>query len=174
MKILIVSDIHGSLYYTKKLVEIYNKVKPNKIIILGDILYHGPRNNLTKDYNPKEVIKLLNNLKDKIIAVRGNCDAEVDQMVLDFDISADYKIITVDNHNFYLTHGHINDKLPKIQENDILLTGHNHIYKLEKNHINPGSISLPKKNKEHTLIIYENNKFSLYNENLKILEELTI
>ena len=105
MKLLIVSDIHGSLYYTQKINILYNKFKPDKIIILGDILYHGPRNKFPTNYNPQEVIAILNNLKDKIIAIRGNCDAEVDQMVLDFDISADYKILQVDNYNFILSHG---------------------------------------------------------------------
>jgi hypothetical protein len=174
MKLLIVSDIHGSLYYTKKIIDIYNKIKPDKILILGDILYHGPRNNLPDNYSPKEVIILLNNLKDKIIAVRGNCDAEVDQMVLDFDISKDYKILEVDGYNFILSHGHINDRLPTLGNKDILLNGHTHIYKLENNYINPGSISIPKVNTEHTYIVYENKEFRLYDIDFNLLDSIKL
>jgi hypothetical protein len=174
MKLLIVSDIHGSLYYTKKLVDIYNNVKPDKILILGDILYHGPRNNFPDDYSPKDVILLLNSLKDNIVAVRGNCDAEVDQMVLDFDISKDYKMLEIDGYRFILSHGHINDRLPILNDNDILLNGHTHIYKLEKNYINPGSISLPKINKEHTFIIYDNKEFKLYDISGSLLDSITL
>lgn len=171
MKLLIISDIHGSLYYTEKLVDIYNQIKPDKILILGDILYHGPRNGFPDNYNPKEVISLLNSLKEKIVAVRGNCDAEVDQMVLDFDISADYKVLEVDGYNFILSHGHVNDRLPILREKNILLNGHTHVYKLENNYINPGSISLPKVNKEHTFIVYEDKTFYLYDINMNLLDK---
>lgn len=173
MKILIASDIHGDSYYASKIEEIINKEKVDKVILLGDLLYHGPRNDLPFDYDTKQTMKILNRYKDIIIAVRGNCDAEVDQMVLDFDISSDYKIFDVDGLKLCLTHGHLNHKLPKIDEEYILLNGHTHIYKLEDNYINPGSISLPKGNDKHTYIIYENRKFTIYDENRnKIIEKV--
>ena len=109
MKWLIASDIHGSLYYGKKLIEQIKKEEPDKVIFLGDILYHGPRNDLPNDYNPKELIKLLNEYKDKIISVRGNCDSEVDQMVLEFPIMADYMILTINDLTIFATHGHLFD-----------------------------------------------------------------
>ncbi len=164
MKILIASDIHGDKYYARKIEEIINKEKVDKVILLGDFLYHGPRNDLPFDYDTMETAQTLNKYKDLIIAVRGNCDAEVDQMILDFDISSDYKIFEIDGLKLYLTHGHLNDMLPKREEDSILLNGHTHVYKLEDNYINPGSISIPKKTNNHTYIIYENRKFTIYDE----------
>gem|GEM_PF-4710837 len=107
MKLLIASDIHGSAYYAKKVVESFEKEKADKLLLLGDILYHGPRNDLPFEHNPKEVIALLNPLSDRILCVRGNCEAEVDQMVLDFPCLADYIIVNVDGINIFATHGHI-------------------------------------------------------------------
>ena len=107
MKLLIASDIHGSAYYAKKVIESFEKEKADKLLLLGDILYHGPRNDLPFEHNPKEVIALLNPLSDKILCVRGNCEAEVDQMVLDFPCLADYIIVNVDGINIFATHGHI-------------------------------------------------------------------
>lgn len=164
MKLMIVSDIHGSAYYCEKLLERYHEEKPDKLLVLGDILYHGPRNDLPKDYDPKKVIALLNPLKDKIVAVRGNCDAEVDQMVLEFPIMADYEVMNVDGINIYLTHGHVyNIDKPIPQSSDIVLYGHTHIPANEVRdnirYLNPGSVSIPKNNSRHSYMIYEDKCF---------------
>lgn len=165
MKLFIASDIHGSEYYCKKMIECYKAEKADKLILLGDILYHGPRNDLPEGYNPKAVISLLNNIKNEILCVRGNCDTEVDQMVLDFPILADYAVIYADATTIYATHGHKYncENLPPIMDGDILLNGHTHIPALEQHdaytYINPGSVSIPKNNSHHGYIILENNKF---------------
>lgn len=169
MKWLIASDIHGSAFYCKKLIETFHFEKADKIILLGDILYHGPRNDLPKDYNPKEVISLLNNLKEKIISVRGNCDTEVDQMVLDFPILADYLILETESKTIYASHGHIySEENPlKLAKGSIFLCGHTHIPTCNVHedfvYINPGSISIPKENSLHSYIILENNTFTWKN-----------
>lgn len=177
MKLFIISDIHGSLYYLKKALAIFDKGNYDKLVILGDEIYHGPRNPLPKDYAPKEVIELLNSYRDKIIAVRGNCDTEVDQMVLKYPIMSDYSLIYLDNKRIYLTHGHIYNKdnpLPMCK-GDILIYGHFHIPMIEKKDdmifLNPGSISLPKNNSEHSFAVLEKNKFTIRNlEETVILE----
>lgn len=165
MKWLIASDIHGSEYYCKKMVEAFEREKADKILLLGDILYHGPRNDLPKDYNPKAVINILNNLKDKILCVRGNCDTEVDQMVLEFPILADYCIIFDGNKVIYATHGHNfnENNLPPLQKGNILLHGHTHVPKHVEHesytYMNPGSVSIPKENSHHGYMILENGIF---------------
>ncbi len=156
MKWLIASDIHGSAYYCKKLIESYKKEKANKLLLLGDILYHGPRNYLPKDYDPKKVIEMLNELSNDILCVRGNCDTEVDQMVLDFPIMADYEVICEGERMIFATHGHKfnKDNLPPLHKGDILLNGHTHISACEQYedyiYCNPGSVSLPKENTVHS------------------------
>ena len=165
MKLLIASDIHGSAYYCGLHLKQIEKENPNKILILGDILYHGPRNDLPKDYAPKEVIAMLNPLKDKLLCVRGNCDAEVDQMVLDFPIMADYEALNLGDKTLYLSHGHVygKDKLPQMNEGDILLGGHTHVPEIAdiegKIYMNCGSVSIPKENSPHSYMIYENGEF---------------
>ena len=165
MKLLIASDIHGSLYYLEKLMDVIGKENPDRIVLLGDILYHGPRNDLPKDYNPKKVIEILNSIKEKLICVRGNCDTEVDQMVLDFPILSDYSSIFIDDNMFYLSHGHIynKDNLPPLVKKSIFLSGHTHIpLNAEVDSIkclNPGSVSIPKENSCHSYMIYENKEF---------------
>ncbi|MBR2152160.1 MAG: phosphodiesterase [Clostridia bacterium] len=165
MKWFVASDIHGSAYYCKLLLECFEKEKADKILLLGDILYHGPRNDLPKDYAPKEVIGMLNPLKDKIICVRGNCDTEVDQMVLHFPILADYGIISVGDRIVYATHGHkFNpDNLPPLCSGDILLCGHTHVPKCdhmdEYIYMNAGSVSIPKENSHHGYMTIENGEF---------------
>lgn len=151
MKYLVASDIHGSAFYCKKMLEAYEREQADRLVLLGDILYHGPRNDLPLEYAPKTVISLLNEHKDKIIAVRGNCDAEVDQMVLDFPIMADYTVLQlVPGCMIYLTHGHIyhENHLMPMQAGDILLHGHTHVLRAEEKDgiviLNPGSISIPK------------------------------
>ena len=126
MKIMFASDIHGSAYYCRRMLEAYRDLGASRLVILGDILYHGPRNDLPREYAPKEVIAMLNPLKREIYAVRGNCDTEVDQMVLEFPILADYALIAIEGKTFYATHGHVynQDSLPPMQEGDILIHGH--------------------------------------------------
>ena len=126
MKLMIASDIHGSAYYCKELLEAYKAAKADKLLLLGDLLYHGPRNDLPKDYNPKQVIAMLNDMKDEILCVRGNCEAEVDQMVLEFPVMADYMLLFLDGKTAFVTHGHNHnlDKPPPLREGDILIHGH--------------------------------------------------
>lgn len=167
MKIMIASDIHGSAYYLGKLLECMKKEKPEKLLILGDVLYHGPRNDLPKGYEPKKVITMLNEIKDKILCVRGNCDTEVDQMVLDFPILSDYAVIYADGKTIYATHGHKygEDNPPPLSEGDFLLCGHTHIPAFENKgkftYVNPGSVSIPKNDSENSYVIFENGKFVL-------------
>ncbi len=180
MKILFASDLHGSMFYCNCLLDIIKNENPDKIVLLGDILYHGPRNPLPKDYNPQDVFKALNSIKDKIICVRGNCDSEVDQMVLDFPIMADYTILNVDNINLFLTHGHLynKDNMPNINDGDFLIHGHTHIHTIEKlekaTYINPGSICMPKENQENSYMIYENKNFIIKNLQGKELKSLKL
>lgn len=163
MKWFIASDIHGSGYYAQKMIEAYKKEAADKMLLLGDILYHGPRNDLPKDYAPKEVITLLNAEKERILCVRGNCDAEVDQMVLDFSIMDDFALID-DGVLIFATHGHVynEEKLPD-GEFDVLLHGHTHVPKVTEHenytYINPGSVSIPKEESHHGYMIYENGVF---------------
>lgn len=165
MKLLIASDIHGSAYYCELLLKALEREGANRLLLLGDILYHGPRNDLPRDYAPKKVIEMLNPLKDKLFCVRGNCDTEVDQMVLSFPILADYAVITAGERLIYATHGHnYNEaKLPPISDGDILLNGHTHIPKCTEHenytYINPGSVSIPKENSPHSYMIFENGEF---------------
>lgn len=168
MKLMIASDIHGSAYFCKKMLEAFQKQNADKLLLLGDILYHGPRNALPKDYNPQAVINLLNPMRNKLLCVRGNCDTEVDQMVLDFPVLADYAVICADGKTLFATHGHIyNPKnLPPLCEGDIMLNGHTHIPAIENmgryTYVNPGSVSIPKENSDHSFLIMDNGKFSFF------------
>lgn len=175
MKYFIASDIHGSAFYCNKMLEALKNEKADYLVLLGDILYHGPRNDLPKDYNPKKVIELLNSLTTKIICVRGNCDSEVDQMVLNFPLLATYGVIENNNHLIYLTHGHVynKDNLPPIKENDVVLFGHTHVPEFIKQNgiyfINPGSVSIPKNNSYNGYIILENGKFIFKDLDMNII-----
>ena len=138
--------------------------KPDKLILLGDLLYHGPRNDLPREYGPKAVIPMLSAHKDRILAVRGNCEAEVDQMVLPFPCLADYALLDCGGVTMYLTHGHHAnpDNLPPLTQGSIFLSGHTHI-KLNSTVggircLNPGSVSIPKDG-SHSYLIYENGAF---------------
>ena len=150
MKFIIASDIHGSAYWCGKLMQLVEAANPDKLILLGDLLYHGPRNDLPKDYAPKQVIPMLSQYKEKILAVRGNCEAEVDQMVLPFPCMAEFSQLYADDTLFYLTHGHHSnpDALPPLPEGSVFLSGHTHIKLDEMRNgircLNPGSVSIPK------------------------------
>lgn len=165
MKWFIASDIHGSAYYCRKMLERYKAENADRMLLLGDILYHGPRNDLPEGYAPKEVIGMLNAIKDEILCVRGNCEAEVDQMVLKFPILADYAIIDLGNSIIYATHGHIynENNLPPMKKGDILLHGHTHVPKCVEHedytYMNPGSVSIPKDNSHHGYMTLGNKKF---------------
>lgn len=167
MKYLFASDIHGSAYYCRKLLDAFREEQAERLVLLGDLLYHGPRNDLPREYAPKEVIALLNEHKNKIYAVRGNCEAEVDQMVLEFPVMADYCILSVDGRTFYATHGHIynQDNLPPLQEGDILIHGHTHALKAQQMDgyilLNPGSVSIPKEGNPATYAVLENSIFTI-------------
>ncbi|MCQ2482025.1 MAG: phosphodiesterase [Clostridia bacterium] len=167
MKIMVASDIHGSYEHCKMIIDKYHELNCDKLLLLGDLLYHGPRNNLPKDYNPKAVIELLNSEADNILAVRGNCDTEVDQMVLDFPIMAEYIYLISDDTVIFATHGHkINpDCPPRLPKNAILLNGHTHVAKDIMmdgyRYMNPGSPSIPKENSAPSYIIVENGKAEL-------------
>ena len=162
MKLMIASDIHGSSYYCKALLEAFRREGADRLLILGDILYHGPRNDLPRDYAPKEVLAMLNAVKEKLFCVRGNCDTEVDQMVLEFPILADYCILPAGERLIYATHGHhyhLNN-LPPLQPGDILLHGHTHIpawesFGMDNLYLNPGSVSIPKAGSEHSYMILQ-------------------
>ena len=165
MKTIIASDLHGSFYYVNQLIARFYEEKADELILLGDILYHGPRNDLPKEYSPKKVIALLNPLKEKITCVQGNCDAEVDSMVLDFDLLTPYKQIRLDNLTVHLTHGHKNNPEKPLNANagEVVLFGHSHIPYDQVikgvRYINPGSVSIPKNNSAHSFIVYENGNF---------------
>jgi len=162
---MIASDIHGSAYYCEKLLELFQEEKADKLLLLGDILYHGPRNPLPKEYSPAKVADLLNNLKENVLCVRGNCDSEVDQMVLEFPIMADYAVIEVDGVTLFATHGHIFnlENIPPFCPNTVLLNGHFHVTVCDKKkdfiYMNPGSVSLPKECTNHSCILFKNNHF---------------
>ncbi len=184
MKYFIASDIHGSSYWCRKTLEAFDKSGAERMILLGDILYHGPRNDLPKDYAPKEVIAMLNPLKNRIWAVRGNCEAEVDQMVLDFPVLADYAILALNGHTIFATHGHLfnEEKLPPLMDGDILLHGHTHLLKAEKlerdgvsfYHLNPGSTSIPKGGNPHTFAVLDGDIFTVYDFDGNIVTDITI
>ena len=134
MKYMFASDVHGSAYYCRKMLDAYREEKAERLVLLGDLLYHGPRNDLPKDYAPKEVISMLNALKREIYAVRGNCEAEVDQMVLQFPVLADYMILFAGERAIYATHGHVYNEnhLPPLKPGDVLLHGHTHVLRAEE------------------------------------------
>ena len=159
---MIASDIHGSAYYCREMLEAFSREKADRLLLLGDILYHGPRNDRPREYAPKEVFGMLNEYKDRIFCVRGNCDTEVDQMVLEFPILADYCILTCGNRLVYATHGHRfnRNSLPPLQPGDILLHGHTHVpaweaFGNDNYYFNPGSVSIPKADSPHSYMVLE-------------------
>lgn len=167
MKLMIASDLHGSMKYAKQMKQRYEAEGAEKLLLLGDLLYHGPRNDLPEEYAPKEVISLLNAMKEEILCVRGNCEAEVDQMVLEFPVMADYMALFLNGHMIFVTHGHTHNtkNLPPLKKGDILLHGHTHIPAAEVCgdiiYLNPGSLSIPKNGTPHSYMIYEDGVFTI-------------
>ena len=165
MKYIIASDIHGSAFWCKKLIQAFEREKADKMILLGDILYHGPRNDLPTEYAPKKVIEMLNALQGKVVSVRGNCDAEVETMVLNFPVSGDFAMMEMSGKTVFLTHGHIynKEKRPPLAKGDILVQGHTHVPVCEESEdytlINPGSVSIPKENSYNGYILLDGNEF---------------
>lgn len=166
MKYMIASDIHGSAYYCREMLAAFAREQADRLILLGDILYHGPRNDLPREYAPKEVIALLNERKERLFCVRGNCDTEVDQMVLEFPILADYALLQAGEKLVFVTHGHRfhRENLPPLSPGDVLLHGHTHIPAWEacgngNLYLNPGSVSIPKEGSAHGYMTLEGNAF---------------
>ena len=167
MKLFVASDVHGSYYYCKKMIEKFNEDNYDYLVLLGDILYHGPRNELSMEYDCKKVSELLNQYSDKIIAVRGNCDAEVDQLILKFSIEEKNMLIVDNNNKIFLTHGHLYNEvnMPPLRDINYLFFGHTHRKLLKKidgiTYANPGSISLPKDG-TNSYFVYEDGKITFY------------
>jgi putative phosphoesterase len=178
---MIASDLHGSAYYCKELLRAYRAEQPDKLLLLGDLLYHGPRNDLPLEYAPKEVIELLNGSFKNILCVRGNCEAEVDQMVLAFPILADYMLLLEKGRTLFITHGHHHNTQtpPPLGRGDILIHGHTHVLTVtpfgnDNLYINPGSVTLPKENNPKSYMIYEDGLFTIKDMNKNTLLEVRI
>ena len=182
MKWMIASDLHGSAYYCRKMLEAFEREGADRLFLLGDLLYHGPRNDLPREYAPKEVIPLLNGKKEKLLCVRGNCDAEVDQMVLEFPVLADYAVLPVGRRLIYATHGHIYHvkNLPPLAPGDVLLHGHTHVpawteFGQGNLYLNPGSVSIPKENSPHSYMTLAGNTMQWKElESSAVFHELTL
>ena len=182
MKWMIASDLHGSAYYCRKMLEAFEREGADRLFLLGDLLYHGPRNDLPREYAPKEVIPLLNGKKEKLLCVRGNCDAEVDQMVLEFPVLADYAVLPVGRRLIYATHGHIYHvkNLPPLAPGDVLLHGHTHVpawteFGQGNLYLNPGSVSIPKEDSPHSYMTLEGNTMQWTElESRAVFHELTL
>ena len=181
MKLLICSDIHGDLDSIRSILTAYERERCDRILILGDLLYHGPRNNLPSSYDPKEVINLLNANRDVIMSVKGNCDGEVDQMVLEFPIMADYIYLSLDGLGIFATHGHHHNTKtpPPLREGEVLLHGHTHVYDFVEFgkgnlYINPGSAALPKGGCERSYMVYEDRTFILKSLDGKVIKQVTL
>ncbi len=171
MKLMIASDLHGSAYYTRLLLTAMDREQPDRLLLLGDLLYHGPRNDLPREYAPKQVIEMLNARKSQILCVRGNCEAEVDQMVLEFPVLSEFGVVFADGLTLYMLHGHRNLDIP-VLPGDILLCGHTHVPAVRKDgehyYVNPGSVSIPKEGSCHGYMMLENRQLrhvSLEGEN---------
>ncbi len=172
MKLMIASDLHGSAEYTRKLLLHFDALGCEKLVLLGDLLYHGARNDLPAGYAPKEVIALLNPMADKILAVRGNCDSEVDQMVMEFPIMAPYSQILAGKRTVFLTHGHIHapENPPRLPKGALFLSGHTHVPTFEERdgviYANPGSVSIPKNQSERGFFVLDTEALVLSRYNL--------
>ncbi len=165
MKLMIASDLHGSEYYVNLLAERMRQERPDRLLLLGDLLYHGPRNDLPRGYNTKKTAALLNALSPKPLCIRGNCDGEVDQMVLSFPILADFAAVFADGRTLYLTHGHHLEEAAKaVSPGDVVLYGHTHLPDFSERegvyYVNPGSVSIPKNGTPHSYLVFENGVFT--------------
>ena len=166
MKLMFASDLHGSRTACEAVLSQYEKSGASRLVLLGDLLYHGPRNDLPKDYAPKRVIELLNGVREHLLCVRGNCEAEVDQMVLTFPVMADYCALPLGEHILYATHGHVHGETnpPPLMDGDVLLCGHTHVPAFNRHegftYVNPGSTSIPKNGSAHGYMTLENGVFS--------------
>ena len=180
MKLMFASDIHGSLTGCELLLQCYEEEKPAKLILCGDILYHGPRNPLPDRYSPAEVADALNGIKNDILCVRGNCEAEVDQMMLSFPCLSDYCVLWADGREIFVTHGHLweTESIPGISAGKTVVSGHTHIYRAYTkdgvNYINPGSVSLPKNGNPPTYAVYEDGTFSVKRTDGTVLSVLQV
>lgn len=185
MKLMFASDIHGSAFYCRRMLELYKNSGAERLVLLGDILYHGPRNDLPKEYAPKEVIAMLNPLKDELLAVRGNCDTEVDQMVLEFPILADYGLLLVGETRLYATHGHVYNEnhLPPLTDGDALIHGHTHLLEAKEitaedgrriKILNPGSVSIPKGGNPATYALLEDGVFTILTLDGEIVRQISL
>lgn len=167
MRLMFASDIHGCAQNCEAMMKKFDEEKAEKLFLLGDILYHGPRNGVPDGYDPKEVISMLNGRAESLLCVRGNCDTEVDQMVLDFPIMAEYALLYLEGRTVFLTHGHrfSTENPPKLKKGDILLHGHTHIQAIDDSrdyiYMNPGSVSLPKNGSSKSYMIYEDGIFTV-------------
>ena len=180
MKLMFDSDIHGSAVCLERLLERYEDESPKKLILLGDLLYHGPRNDLPEGYAPKEVISMLNAIKTELLCVRGNCEAEVDQMVLEFPVMADYMTMWLGDRMVFCTHGHLFDpeNMPMLKKGDVVISGHTHLFRAEERDgifiVNTGSVSLPKGGNPRSYVIYEDGIFTVKDMEGKSVSEIAI
>ena len=177
MKYIIASDIHGSAHWCRKLVENFKREGADKLILLGDLLYHGPRNALPEEYNPMEVAAMLNEPELRSMGVRGNCDAEIDQMVLDFPMFCDYALMAYGKRNIVFSHGHIfsPDNLPPMKKGDVFISGHIHVPVCEDKGgvlcLNPGSVSIPKEDSSYSYLSFEDGLFQWKDMEGKVYKE---
>ena len=185
MNLMFASDIHGSAFYCSRMLELYKNSGAKRLVLLGDILYHGPRNDLPREYAPKEVIAMLNPLKDELLAVRGNCDTEVDQMVLEFPILADYGLLLVGETRLYATHGHVYNEnhLPPLTDGDALIHGHTHLLEAKEitaedgrriKILNPGSVSIPKGGNPATYALLEDGVFTILTLDGDVVRQISL
>lgn len=180
MKYMFASDIHGSAHYCRMILEAYHQAGAERLILLGDLLYHGPRNDLPKTYLPSEVFAMLNEHKNEIYAVRGNCDSEVDQMVLEFPMMADYAVLMLNGLTFFVTHGHLfhKDQRPPMKAGDILIHGHTHVPVAEPMGdcflLNPGSAALPKNENPHTYGLLHGTHFEILDFEGTVVKKLNL
>ena len=180
MKLMIASDVHGSATYCEQLLEAYRKEAPDRFLLLGDLLYHGPRNDLPEGYAPKRVIEMLNGISGSLLCVRGNCEAEVDQMVLDFPVLADYAYLDVNGMQIFATHGNLfgESNPPKLRGGEILLCGHTHVPAFVKHegyvYVNPGSVSIPKEGSERSYMIVDERTLTWKTLDGKVYREETL
>ena len=165
MKLMVASDIHGSAHWCRELLSAFDAEGADRLVLLGDLLYHGPRNPLPEEYAPMEVTKMLNGRKGQVFCVHGNCDSEVDQMVLELPIMADYALLPLGKRMVFATHGHRHntETMPPLAEGDILLHGHTHVPAWEgcgkgNFYFNPGSVSLPKEGTQRGYLILTENE----------------